>query len=189
MSVQGWLELFRQNRQSKILHIRHLRTLTGMKPPTLRVALGRLARRGVLQRICRGYYANPFNLPSLEEISACVYQPSYVSLESALSRHGILSQIPYTLTCVTTRLPWRLNTSFGRMEYRQMKKSFFFGFTRQEDYLLAEPEKALVDFIYLNKRVDVRGLSSELHLEPLHLRKLRSYARRMQVDVSAILNF
>lgn len=184
--MQEWLDLFRRNRQSKILHIQHLRVLTGMKPHTLRVALGRLARKGVVQRICRGYYANPFNLPSLEEISACIYQPSYVSLESALSRHGILSQIPYALTCVTTRLPWRLSTSFGRIEYHQLKKSFFFGFSRQEGYWLAEPEKALVDLIYLDKRTRTQGGLSELHLESLRIKKLKAYTRRMHVELRTL---
>lgn len=186
MSVQEWLDLFRRNRESKILRVQDLKILTGMKPPALRVALERLAKRGIVQRVCRGYYANPFNPPSLEEISAFLYRPSCVSLESALAWHGVLSQIPHTLTCVTPRLTWRLNTSFGRIEYRQIKKSYLFGLIPQEGYLLAEPEKALVDFLYLNRKADLHGFLSELHLDLLRPKKLSSYARRMRVDITAL---
>ncbi len=50
---------------------------------------------------------------------------------------------------------------------------------------MAEPEKALIDFIYLSKRRDIRSFLSGLRWERLRLQKLRSYARRMQVDLSA----
>jgi len=84
---------------------------------SLTVNLSRLNNKKIVKRICRGFYANPFNTPTLEEISNQIYQPSYISLESALYSWGILSQIPYVLTCVTTHLPRTFNTSFGSIEF------------------------------------------------------------------------
>jgi len=183
MRLQDWLELFRSYRQIKVFHLQHLKTLTEMNHHTLQVALKRLTHRKVIHRICRGYYANPLNLPTVEEIAAEIYKPSYLSLESALYRHGILSQTPFSSTCVTTRLPREFHTSFGLIQYRQIKKAHFFGFVAQGGYFLAEPEKALVDFLYLNRHRDIRGMLSEFHLGSLRLPRLKSYAKRLRVTM------
>lgn len=181
MRLQDWLALFRRHSTVKIFHVNHLKLLTDMDSHTLRMALRRHTSRNVLQRICRGYYANPFHPPTLEEISTEIYKPSYLSLESALYRHGILSQAPYPLTCVTTRLPREFRTSFGVVQYRQIKKGYFFGFTKENGYFLAEPEKALVDFLYLNRRMDTRGMIREFRLERMRLKRLRAYAKQLGV--------
>lgn len=183
MKLEDWLELFRRHREQRVLHFNHLKVLTDMKNPSLRMALKRLTSRKVIPRICRGYYANPFNPPTLDEISAEIYKPSYISLESALYRHGILSQIPYQLTCVTSKLPRRFSTSFGVIQYRQIKKGYFFGFVREKSYLIAEPEKAFVDFLYLNQNEDIKGMLSELNLRALDRSKLKLYAKSLGVKL------
>lgn len=157
-----------------------------MKSQSLRMALGRLQTRRVVKRICRGFYANPFNTPTLEEISAEIYKPSYISLESALYRHGILSQFPFTLTCVTTRLPRKFKTTFGAIEYRQVSKNRFFGFVRKDSYFQAEPEKALADFLYLNKRRELKGQLSEFKMEKVNPRRLRRYLRKMGIPTPTL---
>ncbi len=184
MRVEDWLGLFRRYHEQTIFHFNHLRAFTGMDPHTLRVALGRLTQRKILQRICRGYYANPFHPPTLEEISAEIYKPSYISLESALSRHGVLSQIPQVLTCVTSRLPRKAETSFGTIRYQQVKKACLFGFVKEGPCFLAEPEKALVDFLYLNRRGEIQGMVSEFKIDRLNRQRLNSYAKKMGVSLS-----
>lgn len=186
MRLRDWLDFFKLHKGKKIFHFNHLALLTGMKRHTLHMSLKRLVERKAIQRICRAFYANPLNPPTLEEISAEIYKPSYVSLESALYRHGILSQIPYTLTCVTTRLPRRFKTSFGMIEYRQVKRQYFFGFVRKNYYFVSEPEKALVDFLYLNRRKKIEGFVSELNLISLNDRKFKACARRLGVEVPSV---
>ena len=186
MKVENWLDFFRRHKEQKIFHFQHFRMLAGLKNHSLRMALKRLADKKVIQRIVRSFYVNPFNPPALEEISAVIYKPSYISLESALYRHGVLSQFPYTLTCVTTRLPRKFNTPYGTIEYRQMRKEYFFGFTEEGSYLLAEPEKAVVDFLYLNRKSVIEGIVSELGLKRLNSKKLHRYAERL--GVSGTLN-
>ena len=178
-----WLELFRKYPKAKILHLQHLKLLTGMKPRTLQVALRRLTQRKVIRRICRGYYANPFTPPTLEEISAQIYKPSYISLEFALYRHGVLSQAPHVLTCVTPRLPRTFRTALGTILYRQIKREFFFGFVREGEYFLAEPEKAFVDYLYLRRGREIPGTHSEWNDEELQPQRLRSYAKRLGVKL------
>ena len=182
MKVEDWLDFFRRHKKQKIFHFQHFRMLAGLKNHSLRVALKRLADKKVIQRIVRSFYVNPFNPPTLEEISAAIYKPSYISLESALYRHGVLSQFPYTLTCVATRLPRKFDTPYGTVEYRQVQKKYFFGFIEEDSYLLAEPEKAVVDFLYLNRKGATEGIISELGLKRLNSKRLHSYAERLGVS-------
>jgi len=187
MKLEEWLEFFRRYQASKILSFNHLLQLSGMDRAPLRTSLTRLVDRKVIRRICRGFYANPFNLPSPEEVSAEIYKPNYLSLEWALSRYGILSQIPRTLTCVTPRLPRRFKTPFGIVEYRQVGRKYFFGFRREKSYWMAEPEKALADFLYLNRRREIQGFVSELEFGALDPKKLKAYAKKMRVPLKGIL--
>ena len=183
MKLEDWLELFKEHNDIKIFHFNHLKMFGGMKNHTLRVALKRLVDKKVIKRICRGYYANPFSLPTIEEISAQIYKPSYVSLESVLSNNGILSQIPQALTCVTTKTPRVFNTVFGTIEYRQIKKTYFWGLYKEGNYLIAEPEKALADFIYFKKKKDVKRFLSQLVLRDIDRKKLKNYAKKMNLQI------
>lgn len=182
MKIENWLDFFKKNKQHKIFHFNHLKLITGMNNHALRVALKRLNDKKLIRRICRGYYVNPFSTVTLEEISAYIYEPSYISLESALSRYGVLSQIPQVLTCVTTKLPRVFNTSPGPIEYRQVKKDYFFGFVKESSYFLAEPEKALLDFLYLERGKRIGQRYSEFNLKGLNLKKLNNYAKKMKLS-------
>ena len=81
--------------------------------------------------------------------------PSYVSLESALSYYHIIPEAVYQTTSVTTSKPAQYVSSEGTYIYRHVKKSLFFGFDQVHEehgfeVLMAGPEKALLDFFYLN---------------------------------------
>ena len=181
MKLEEWFDFFKCYKSQKIFHFHHLKLLTGLNGHNLRVSLNRLAGRKVIQRISRGFYANPFNPPTVEEISAEIYSPSYISLESALHRWGLLSQVPYNLTCVTTRYPRKFSTPFGVVEYRQIKKNLFLGFVKEKSYFLAKSEKAFVDFLYLNRRREIRGFVAQLDLKLLNKKMLHSFAKKAGV--------
>ena len=121
-------------------------------------------------------------------LSGQLYAPSYVSLEYAMGLHGLIPEMVTTVTTVTTKNPARFKTALGTFEYQHIKREAFRGFKATKDqagltYFLAEPEKAVVDFIYLNlprfKRGDrdVFGQSYRFqNLEALNLKKLKAYA-------------
>jgi len=86
-----------------------------------------------------------------------IYSPSYISLETALSFYGIIPEAVFTVTSVTTRKTKEFKTSFGNFSYQKIKQEAFGGFeTKRQDTIsfnLALPEKALVDFFYLNRNI------------------------------------
>lgn len=185
MKTTEWLNFFKENLNIKIFYIKHLYLLTGIPSSSLKVSLQRLVKKGIIKRICKGYYANPFNLPTIEEIATQIYYPSYISLESGLFYWGISSQIPHILTMVTIKLPFKINTNFGNIEYRQIKKEYFFSFIKKDNFYIAEPEKALADYIYLNKKFfDI----SEFHMENIRKNKLKKYIKIMKLKIEVLDN-
>jgi predicted transcriptional regulator of viral defense system len=116
------------------------------------VSLARLQEAGMLVRLRRGLWAfrdrvDPLALPEL--LTAPF--PAYVSLQSALYLHGMVSQVPAVTYAVTLARTRRLVTPLGTVSVHHVQPGFFFGY---EDVgpsggRLATPEKALVDFLYL----------------------------------------
>ncbi len=85
-------------------------------------------------------------------IATQLVEPSYISLNSALLFHGIIQQVPKSVECVTTKntLDYRTVGIF----YHKIPGALFFGYKRLQKsgsyVLMAEPEKAVVDGLYLN---------------------------------------
>lgn len=96
---------------------------------TLQEALNRLVRDGVLKRACRGVYvyalAGSEDPHMIERIAVALRrgQYSYVSLESALSEYGAISQIPVDrLTVMTTGRKGSYRTPWGLIEFTHTKR-------------------------------------------------------------------
>jgi predicted transcriptional regulator of viral defense system len=89
----------------------------------------------------------------LMRISNCIYQPSYISLSSALSFYGLIPEGVFVYQAVSSQKTKLYNTVFGRFEYRNIKETLFFGYEIMNKHelpvLIAEKEKALLDFCYL----------------------------------------
>jgi predicted transcriptional regulator of viral defense system len=149
VKVDEWLDLFRKNRGKSLFSLSDLVLLTGDRRSSLSVQLSRLVAAGVVDRPARGWYANPFAPPSDEEVAMVIREPSYLSMEYALSREGLLSQRVHVLTLVTTKLPYTFRTGDRVFEYHQVKRSLFRGYRREGDVMVAEPEKALLDLVYV----------------------------------------
>jgi len=113
-------------------------------------------KKGYLLRLKNGLYAFSREKDRLrgESIAFLLCQPSYLSLESALAWYGFIPEIVYAYTSVTARVTRSFDNAVGRFIYRHVKSELFWGYverkTDQGPYLMAEPEKALLDYFYLN---------------------------------------
>ena len=123
---------------------------------SLAVSLHRLVQRGALVRLSKGIFQTKSQTAQLEHVANQVYYPSYLSFESALARHGILSQQPYSLTFATRKRSKKLLLGDQEVQYRQLNQKYYFGYTQTPQGAIAEPEKAIIDQLYL---ID-RGLTS-----------------------------
>ncbi len=123
-------------------------------------------------------------------LSAQLYWPSYISLEHALSFYGLIPEAAYQLTCVTTLKTKTFKNAFGGFSYHTIQPGCFFGYrtmntAEKQSFWIADPEKALLDFVYLSIPKKVK-LNKELFLEnyrlqnldQLKITKLRNYIAR-----------
>ena len=95
--------------------------------PTLTAGLQRLVKSGVLTRAVNGVYVNTLSdnkVDITENIAKTMRRDeySYVSLESALSEYGVISQIPMVLTVMTTGRRGRYDTPYGTIEFTHTKR-------------------------------------------------------------------
>lgn len=149
MRANEWIQFFKEHREKSLFSFSDLLVLTDENESSLAVQLNRLVNSGTLTRASKGWYENPFNPPSPEETSMVLRYPSYLSLEYALSKRGILSQRANTLTLITTKNTYTYTTSGGEYEYHQVKEELFFGYDREGKVLIGKPEKALLDLVYI----------------------------------------
>ncbi len=194
MKVDEWLSFFKHYKEKKLFSLSDIVQLTGENKLSLSVQLTRLVKAGVINRASRTWYENPFIPPPYDEIAMVIRYPSYLSLEYALSKQGLLSQTVYALTLVTTKLPYTYRTDRAIYEYHQISKSLFWGYRREGMVLIAQPEKALLDLIYIRcvktRELTVRGVASlvnDMALHELDLKKLYMYSERFTPKTRKII--
>ena len=116
------------------------------------VSLARLAAAGQVIRLRRGIWALPNRVDplALPEYLTGPF-PAYVSLQSALYLHGMISQVPSMTYAVSLARTRRFRTPLGTVSVHHVQPAFFFGYedAGRAGGRLATPEKALVDFLYL----------------------------------------
>ena len=98
-------------------------------PRALKAGLERLVAGGILVRPVRGVYLYALSRNRegnlIEQIAAVLRRGeyNYVSLESALSEYGAISQIPVDrLTVMTTGRSGRYSTTYGFIEFTHTKR-------------------------------------------------------------------
>ena len=116
------------------------------------VTLARLRAAGLLIRLRRGVWTLPGRVDrlALPEFLTAPF-PAYVSLQSALYLHGMISQVPAVTYAVTLARTRRFVTPLGTVSLHHVRPAFFFGYedAGRAGGRLATAEKALVDFLYL----------------------------------------
>lgn len=160
--------------------------LTEYRKPRDRIT--KLLASGVIIRIKKGLYCfgEVFRKQPLsrEHMANLIYGPSYVSLEYALSYHGLIPERVEVVTSVTTRRSSDFNTPFGTFTYRMLKGARYavgavLETTGTTPFLVASPEKALVDMVWSDKRFSGLRMSEydaylidDLRIDPHALRSL-----------------
>jgi len=195
VKVDEWLNFFRGHREKKLFSLSDLVKLTGENKSSLSVQLTRLVKANVINRAAQVWYENPFNTPSVEEIAMVVRYPSYISMEYALSKHGILSQMAYTLTLMTTKLPYIYKTKQSVYEYHQISPSLFWGYRQEGTVLTAEAEKALLDLIHIRcvskgdlKLEGMASLVNDMDINVFNSKRLYQYSKKFSSGTRKILS-
>lgn len=148
-------------------------------------------KQGYIIKLKNGLYAFEDSLNGIapEDAAQKLYSPSYISLEKALSYYGFIPEMVYAITSVTPKTTRRINNKIGSYIYRHIKPELFFGYSQtaanKTQAPIAEPEKAILDFIYFNSAniknmSDIEGfrLNKDAVKETINPKKMKAYAGR-----------
>ena len=137
-----------------IKHVKHI------FPNLPGIYLTRWKQKGYIIKIRNSWYCFPEVLQSPESnflIANLIYSPSYISHQKALQLYGLIPEFIVDITSITTNKTLTLNTEVGNFKYYSMKSKLFFGYhfshiklaDNKRQYLIADIEKALLDFLYI----------------------------------------
>ena len=159
--------------------------------------LNRWRKQGLLLQLRRGLYifgrGERKIEPSRSYLAGQLYQPSYVSLEYALSRYGLIPERVADVTSVSTKKTARFINDFGTFIYQTVKPAAFRGFVSDKDeaglpYFIAEPEKAVADFVYLNLARITPGAAEKTLLESFRFQNLGSLKKNKVAAYFGLFN-
>jgi len=146
--VEALAKLERLNQA--LFETRDIATLLGVERSNATQIASRLAKAGLLVKLARGKWAlrNANRFAIAEHLTSPF--PAYISLQSALYHHGMISQIPAVTYAISLARPRRYQTPLGVFSIHHVEPHFFFGYETDETGTakIAVPEKALVDFFY-----------------------------------------
>jgi predicted transcriptional regulator of viral defense system len=185
-----WVTTIHKEAQtSAILRTDDLAHKYGILPVAVTQALSRQEQKGLVEHIGSKIYYNRLAADaSPRELVNVLRQNAYISLESALREYGISTQSPRVLTCVTTERPKEFRGRSIAISYRSIAPHLYWGFlrktTRYGKYLIAEPEKAILDLIYMGIQNGLAPDLDELDLRSVDRLKLLDYGRRYPTSVS-----
>ncbi|OGG30558.1 hypothetical protein A2973_05775 [Candidatus Gottesmanbacteria bacterium RIFCSPLOWO2_01_FULL_49_10] len=148
-------------------------------PDTFYLYLRKLTRMRILVKLERGIYVLAHRIPDAFLMANVLHGPSYVSFESALNMHGMLSQFPYEVTSVTTNKPLQKTVQDRFYSYAHIQPSLYWGYEKVRGALVAHPEKALLDQAYFAARGLRQFSVDEYDLTRVDRTQLASYMKRM----------
>lgn len=174
-------ELLKRN--LRIFTPREFGRLFRATPEQTKYFLEEQTKVGLFLRLKRGLYALQDPLPSEQEIANRLYRPSYISFEYALALYHVLPEMVYVVTSASTKPTRTFTVAEKTFSYLTIKKEAFTGYApAQRDgrtILLAEPEKALVDYFYF-VALGKKAMNERLNLSALNASKIKNYARLFQ---------
>jgi len=180
-----YIEL-RKNMKSSIFSLQDLKIM-GLKVYPYQLSVW--VKKAYLIKLKNGLYlfADKQDSILIEQLAFNIYQPSYISLEWALSGYGLIPEMVYNATSITSKTTREYKNDLGTFIYKHIKKELFFGYQKisknNQIHLLAEPEKALLDYLYFNaskikNKNDIEGLRlNNFNLQKLDKKKIKKYSK------------
>ncbi|MFT4204929.1 MAG: hypothetical protein QM610_13580 [Chitinophagaceae bacterium] len=136
-------------------------------------------QKGYITKLINGRYI--FNSILVDEsvlfqMANILLHPSYVSLESALSYYHFIPEQSFSVTSITTQKTKSYTTPKGNFNYQSVKEPLYFGYkvlqTSSRPILIAEPEKAILDLLYLQSNLNNKEALEALRLNNEELKTL-----------------
>jgi predicted transcriptional regulator of viral defense system len=148
----------------------NLNDVRKLDPGFHRQQLSYWQNQGYIKPLAGGYYIladRAIDEKVLFMAANKIYEPSYVSLESALAYYEIIPETVLGVTSVSSRKTKQYESAWGVFSYRSVKPQYMIGYQVIENtpgikFKIAYLEKAVLDYLYLNSEIqslaDFEGL-------------------------------
>jgi predicted transcriptional regulator of viral defense system len=133
----------------------------------------RWVKKGLIIRLRQGLYTFPEykTKPNFDFYAANrIYRPSYISIHSALSFYGLIPEAVFQTTSVSTLKTASFKNDFGTFVYKTISTKLMYGYSSKKIdaeryFLIADPEKAIMDLLYLYSEYNSEDEIFELRLD------------------------
>jgi predicted transcriptional regulator of viral defense system len=154
----------------RVLPAFNLNDVRKLDPDFHRQQLNYWHNHGYIKPLAGGYYILADRAPDemyLFMVANKIYEPSYISLESALAYYEVIPETVFGVTSVSSRKTKQYESPWGVFSYRSVKPQYMIGYRVIENspgnrFKIASLEKALLDYLYLNSDIhsiaDFEGL-------------------------------
>jgi predicted transcriptional regulator of viral defense system len=139
--------------------------------------LSRWIKKGLLVRLRQGWYTftEYKGKPDFAFYFANrIYRPSYISLHTALAFYGLIPEAVTQVTSVTPLKTAFFSNHIGEYSYKTIKKELMFGYllkplAKSMTLQMADPEKAILDLLYLYPDYNTEKDLEDLRLDEDYL--------------------
>ena len=169
------LEYFKE-KKIKYFSLQDFQQITGLSYDAARAILQRYKKKNLVINPKRGYYFFKDYSPSVYELANKLYSPSYISMETVLSKNSIIPETIYPIISVTPKPTRSFTCQRREYYYHKIKQEAFCGYFKKENYLIAEVEKAAADYLHF-VALGQKKINSRINLKKLNKRKLIEYGK------------
>jgi predicted transcriptional regulator of viral defense system len=175
--------------ESSFFTLSSLQALFNITRESARTTASRLVARGILIRLHRDLYVLVNRKYSLFSLANAIYQPSVISLETALNYWGLIVQVPQIIFSIGHGTH-KCEVDKTEFVYRHIDSSLFrFGQVKAEDFYITEPEKAFLDSLYMKSKGLVDLLAEDVDMAKLDNELLEYYLRFYPEIVKKMIRF
>jgi hypothetical protein len=173
MKAVEWQRFFRVQQEEhgkRVFTVTELANAAQASPRVLSVQMARLLKRGLALRYAQGRYGLATGV-SPEDVLPWVDSSAYATGFYALYRHNLITQVPSEITCFTNRRHNRSRereSPLGKFVLVCVSPRIY---ARPAKGLIASPEQAFCDFLYLTGR---KSLAAESLVTFRNLGSLRT---------------
>jgi len=154
----------------------------------------RWIKKGLIIRLRQGLYTFPGNKtkPNFDFYAANrIYRPSYISIHSALSFYGLIPEAIFQTTSVSSLKTASFKNDFGTFVYKTINTKLMYGYNSKKIdderyFFIADPEKAIMDLLYLypeynsEKEIFELRFDEDILLEIFHKELLIEYTEKTE---------
>jgi len=173
-----YIEILRKFNEKKIKYfsLQDFQEITGLNYDAVRGLLQRYKKKNLIRNPKRGHYFFNDYAPSDYELANKLYYPSYISMETILSKNGIIPEIIYPIISITTKTTRKFVCQGKQFLYHKIKQQAFDGYYKKENYLIADLEKAVADYLYF-VALGQKEINSRINLKKINKKRLIKYAK------------